>query len=172
VRTNFEQTLKAIFEGDLLTIYLQDHRAGSTFGVELARRARDANTGTEFGDFLTELAAEIEADRETLLALMERLDVRSNPLKDAVGWTAEKAGRLKLNGRLTSYSPLSRVLELEGLISGVNGKHALWQALRDLADHDSRLDAEQLAGLIERAESQISRLRRHQRAAAAAAFSS
>jgi hypothetical protein len=30
-----------------------------------------------------------------------------------------------------SYWPLSRVVELDGLITGVNGKLALWQTLRD-----------------------------------------
>ena len=35
--------------------------------------------------------------------------------KNAGAWALEKVGRLKLNGELTSYSPLSRVVELEGL---------------------------------------------------------
>ena len=42
----------------------------------------------------------------------------------------ERVGRLKLNGRLVGYSPLSRVLELEALMSGVQAKRGLWQALR------------------------------------------
>ena len=37
------------------------------------------------------------------------------------GWVAEKAGRLKLNGSLLTYSPLSRLVELEGLSLGVEG---------------------------------------------------
>ena len=40
-------------------------------------------------------------------------------LKVAGAWAGEKAGRLKLNGHLTGYSPQSRVIELEGLVVGV-----------------------------------------------------
>lgn len=35
---------------------------------------------------------------------------------------AEKLGRLKPNGQLHGYSPLSRVIELEGLYLGISGK--------------------------------------------------
>ena len=45
---------------------------------------------------------------------------------------AEKLGRLKLNGRLRGYSPLSRLLELEGLLIGITGKMALWKTLAEL----------------------------------------
>ena len=47
-----------------LGIYLNDHLAGATTGVELARRSRASNQGTELGDFLAELTAGIEADRD------------------------------------------------------------------------------------------------------------
>ena len=46
-----------------LRIYLQDHLAGSTAGLELARRTRGANEGTEYGPPLAKIADEIEADR-------------------------------------------------------------------------------------------------------------
>ena len=37
-------------------------------------------------------------------------------------WTAEELERLKLNGQLAGYSPLSRLVELEGLAVGIEGK--------------------------------------------------
>jgi hypothetical protein len=101
---------------------------------------------------------------------MWELGVADDVLKVAAAWTTEKLGRLKLNGRLTSYSPLSRVLELEGLIMGVNGKLGMWQALRRMADGDSRFDAARYDRLIARGESQIARLREHHDAIAPAAF--
>jgi hypothetical protein len=115
---------------ELLRTYLQDHHAGSTVGVELARRAAGANQDTEFGKPLARIADEIAEDRESLERLMERLGVKPHPVKDAGGWVAEKLGRLKPNNRLLGYSPLSRVLELEGLLIGVTGKLALWEARR------------------------------------------
>ncbi|MET0760949.1 MAG: hypothetical protein ABWZ63_01290 [Thermoleophilaceae bacterium] len=139
----------------LLGIYLNDHLAGSTVGLELAKRARGQNRNSAYGDFLDTLAEEIEEDRETLKGIMDDLGIRKDPAKVAAGWIGEKAGRLKLNGQLTGYSPLSRLVELEGLALGVTGKLALWKALR-LADTEPALDGPGLERLIERAE-------RHQR---------
>jgi hypothetical protein len=137
-----------VFSSELLPIYLNDHLAGATAGRDLARRAAASNEGTEFGEFLAGLAADIDADKRQLEDVMERLEVRHDQLKVGAGWLAEKLGRLKLNGRLTSYSPLSRVIELEGLGSGVRGKLALWQALAVAAADEPRLadiDFDQLA---------------------------
>ena len=109
--------------GKLLAIYLNDHLAGATLGVELARRLRGSNEGDpEFGPTLTELCAEIEADRETLEAMMEKLGVGRSKLKPLTAVLGERLGRLKLNGQLRGYSPLSRLVELEILQLGVTGK--------------------------------------------------
>lgn len=113
----------------LLAIYLQDHRAGATVGVELSKRIRDAEKGTPLGAAMAEIATEIEQDVDTLDRLMVTLEVSKDRLKMAGGWTGEKLGRLKLNGRLLSASPLSRVVELEGLSLGIEGKRSLWRAL-------------------------------------------
>ena len=118
----------------LLGTYLNDHLAGSMVGVELARRARGSNEGTPLGRYLAELAGEIEEDRDSLKAVMARLDVSQDRLKVGAGWLGEKAGRLKPNNRLFGYSPLSRVIELEGLSLGVEGKRGLWRVLSNLQD--------------------------------------
>jgi hypothetical protein len=141
---------------EMLRTYLQDHHAGATAGVELARRAAGSNEGSEYGAELAEIAEEIAADREALERVMEGLSVSPSRLKDAGGWTAEKLGRLKANNSLTSYSPLSRVVELEGLVLGVTGKLALWESLRGaLGDRVEGADFNELA---ERAAGQRSRL--------------
>ncbi len=143
---------------NLLAIYLNDHLAGSTAGVELARRARGSNEGTELGEFLATLAAEIEEDRDTLQEVMEAVSAGRDRLKVTGGWAGEKLGRLKLNGSLLSYSPLSRVVELEGLRLGVEGKACLWRMLRELAD--PRLSGFDFDALIARAERQRDELER------------
>lgn len=154
--------------GKLLPIYLNDHLAGATLGVELARRLRGSNQADpEFGPALSELCAEIEADRETLEAVMERFDIGRSKLKPFVAVIGERVGRLKLNGRLRGYSPLSRLDELEILQLGVTGKLRLWLALEqthadDLADFE-------LGALAERASGQLRRLEAlHLKAAALA----
>jgi hypothetical protein len=151
----------------LLGIYLNDHLAGSVVGVELAKRAASANEGSELGDFLAELAKDIEEDRNALKAIMDHLDVAENRLKVPIAWAAEKVGRLKPNGQLTGYSPLSRLIEIEGLALGVTGKLALW---RSLAATRSDLGAFGLETLIARAESQRDALEARRIAAAEDAF--
>jgi hypothetical protein len=141
-----------VIERRLLAIYLNDHLAGATGGVELARRSRASNSGTKLGDALVEICAEIEADRATLERVMAQLDVKRDRAKVAGAWAAEKLGRLKLNGRLTGYSPLSRLIELEMLHIGITGKIQLWQALKET--QSAKLAQFDLPGLIERAESQ------------------
>ncbi|TMK42333.1 MAG: hypothetical protein E6G56_01335 [Actinobacteria bacterium] len=151
---------------DKLSIYLNDHRAGATAGHELARRLAGSNRGNDYGAALAELATEIGEDRAALVEVMDRLAIRRDPLKLAVSWAAEKAGRLKLNGGLIRYSPLSRLEELELLGLGVQAKLALWEALRHTHGEDSRLRRVKFDELIERARSQRRRLDRLRRRAA------
>jgi hypothetical protein len=139
----------------LLRIYLQDHLAGATGGVELVRRARGANRQTAYGDPLARLADDIVADRRALEGIMGELGFGADRAKNVALWAAEKAGRLKLNGRLTGYSPLSRLIELEGLITGINGKLSLWRSLMEIAPEEPRLDPDRLGRLLERGQEQL-----------------
>src|SRR5262245_54602081 len=97
---------------------------------------------------------------------MRRVGVGRHPVKDGAAWAGEKLSRLKPNGQLTGYSPTSRLLELETLMSGVTGKLALWRALKERAGQDTRLDEAQLEDLCGRAQRQLSGLRNQQRRAA------
>ena len=149
-----------------LDIYLNDHLAGSTLAVELSRRALASNQGTELGAFLGWLHDEIVADQTTLVTIIERLGVDRSPFKPAAAWTLEKVGRLKLNGHIRSYSPLSRLVELEGLEAGITGKRSLWQALEATFSNDERLSDIAFANLIARADHQRERVGDHRRVAA------
>ena len=142
----------------LLAIYLNDHLAGATGGVELARRVAVWYPVPGQQAALEGLAADIAQDRQTLLDLMTTLGMPVRRYKVGVAWAAEKAGRLKLNGSLLSRSPLSNLEELEMLRLGVEGKAAGWRTLRELADADSRLNRDLLGDLMARAREQASLL--------------
>jgi hypothetical protein len=161
-----------VLDRKLLSIYLNDHLAGSTVGVELARRTLGSNSGSPYGDFLEWLVAQIEGDRAALVELMDELGVRQDHVKVVAGWGLEKAGRLKCNGRLKGYSPLSRLVELEGLWAGVEGKRSMWRVLLTVAEADSRLDRGRLQELEARAEEQLRRLDEHRSPVARDAFTS
>ena len=150
----------------LLATYLNDHLAGATAGRELVRRSAGANRGNTYGAVLAELAGEIESDRHQLEALMRGLDIGVDRLKVAGGWLGEKLGRLKPNGRLLGYSPLSRLVELEVLSLAVQGKLSLWRSLRAVADEDPTLAAADFDRLIERAQRQLRTLGRQRLQAA------
>jgi hypothetical protein len=145
----------------LLGIYLNDHLAGATVGVELARRLRSSNQDDpEFGSPSREICVEVEADRDTLRRTMERLGIRRGCLKPAAAWAGEKLGRLKLNGRLRGYSPLSRVVELEALAIGIAGKARMWRALEALGDPVEGLDFGALADRADRQRARVEELHR------------
>jgi hypothetical protein len=152
-------------DGDkYLAIYFNDHLGGSTTGLELAKRIRGENEGTELGAFMEGLVEEIAEDRRTLLEFMDLIDADPDRLKVAGGWITEKLGRLKLNGQLIGYSPLSRFVELEALSLGIEGKRVLWVAL--LETQAERFGAERLRELVIRAERQREALEEHRRRAA------
>jgi hypothetical protein len=145
---------------DRLSIYLNDHLAAATAGANLARRAASSNEGTEYATGLRSVAAEVEEDRVALMDVMRRLAVGTDRLKIALARGAERAGRLKLNGQLLGYSPLSRLEEIETLSLGVEGKLALWRALRSTHGLDPRLAEIDFDELVDRARSQRRRLER------------
>jgi hypothetical protein len=149
---------------DRLSIYLNDHLAGSTVGIRLARRARASNGVTPLGECLERLVSEIESDRQTLERLMAELGIRPNRLKTLAALGAEKLGRLKMNGQLTGYSPLSRFLELESLYLGITGKRELWRALHRALGND--LMGFDFVELERRAERQAAEVEKHRLEAA------
>jgi hypothetical protein len=121
---------------------------------------RASNEGdAEFGAPLAGICAEVEADRETLVGLMEHLGIRRDPFKPAAAWAAEKLGRLKPNGQLTGYSPLSRQVELEMLLIGITGKMQMWRALAHTRGATlGEFDFEQLARRAERQRNLVGEL--------------
>lgn len=155
----------------LLQIYLNDHRTGAVAAHALATRARDANAGTVFGDFLDEFVPALEEDIEDLETIFARCGMSKNCVKLVAARVGTALGQLKLNGRLTEYSPLSRVIEFEALRVGVLGKQQLWRAIAGLpADHPAAL-AVDTPRLIARAEAQAQRLGELAGRAAEIAFS-
>jgi hypothetical protein len=154
----------------LLKIYLNDHLATLTAGIELTKRSGSSNRGTPLGKFLAELQSEFETDRDALLEVLSLLDLSSDPLKRTAGWLVEKAGRLKFNGRLVGYSDLSRLIELEGLAAIVMANAALWRSLGVIAPAWSQLARFDFEAMAQNAERQRVRLEEFRSTAAAVAL--
>lgn len=140
---------------NFLSIYLNDQLALGVGWRELAKRSQAANRGTPLGEALGTVSTGIAEDVATFEDLMRRLGVRRNLVKSSLAFGAERLGRLKPNGRVRGYSPLSRFEELEFLVMGIEGKKQLWATLRDLAGLARRLPDVDFDALIDRAGQQI-----------------
>ena len=151
----------------LLRIYLDDHWAAAGAGLSLARRLVEHNRSTQWSEALQRVMVEVERDHDTLGRLRSSTRDAGFSVKRALAKSAEYVGRLKLNGRIVGYSPSSRVLELEGLMAGVQAKRLLWIALRRSAAFKGEADFEELE---RRAIEQIDLLRPIHAEAAALAF--
>ena len=149
-----------------LATYLNDHLAGAMGGGELSRRLSQENQRTAYGPHLERIAGEIQEDTAALKDVMARMGVEEDRIKQAGAWAAAQAGRLKLNGQLLGYSPLSRLVELEALTLGVTGKLAMWVVLNEVCGEDPRLAGVDFPGLIARAKEQRGTLERLRRQAA------
>jgi hypothetical protein len=140
---------------DLLAIYLQDHHAGAHGLMELLKRIQQNNSDNMFGQRAEGLAGAINHDMRVLEDVMAALDVRPSKSKDAGAWLSERLGRLKLNGHLVDYSPLSRLVGFEALTLGINGKMRLWHALQVARQSDERLGGFAFDELLDRAREQL-----------------
>jgi hypothetical protein len=155
---------------ELLGVYLNDHLAGSAAGTELSGKLRDNHQGTELGDAMDALHRDISQDKEALEELMRHLEVERHPVKEAAGWMLEKVSRLRLTPALTGGAELTRLLETEVLSLGIEGKLAMWLALKEAAAADPRLAGTDFDRLIERARGQRRALEPHRLAAAVQSF--
>lgn len=111
------------------------------------------------------IAAQIEEDHETLIDLMERMNVSRNPVKLAAGWAAEKASRVKFSGVVSGEPNHGAFMALESLTLGVAGKACLWRSLREIANEYPPLASTDLDRLITRADAQHAALERERLAA-------
>lgn len=154
-----------------MDVYLNDHLAGAMFGSDLAEQIRVQSEGTALGETMGPLAVEIEADRQTLSDLMDRMGTSKNPVKQATTWIAEKASRPKFSGRTSGEPELGTFMALESLSLGVEGKASLWKALKRVSGRYGQLASMNLEHLIDRAEAQRSILERERMAASERALS-
>jgi hypothetical protein len=149
----------ASIDAKLLGLYLSDHLTGSTAGVARIRRMEGAHADTPFSTDIARVSAELQRERDQLQGLIRDLGLRQRPYRQAAAWLAERAGRLKLNGRILKRSPMTMVLESELMRAAILGKLGGWQTLEELAP-ELGLDPAVFQKLGEDARSQIEALSR------------
>jgi hypothetical protein len=138
-----------------LDVYLNDHLAGATAGVNLAQMAAEEHQQDEHGPFFAEIASEIKQDYGTLERLMEELGTDKSAGKTAVAEMGSKFMAPKFKG---DDDALNAFITIETLSIGIEGKVCMWQALKRVEDAYPTLEKFGLDELLERAQSQRDRL--------------
>ena len=144
----------AIRNAELLGVYVNDHLAAATGGVELVSRMLSRHSGTPYEARLEQLLDELREERSAHVAMAGALGIPVRGYKQLGTWVAEKLSRAKLNGRLFSRSPLSDLVEFEFIATAVLAKRAGFETLRALAEVDPRVDGALLHRLIDQADRQ------------------
>jgi hypothetical protein len=134
---------------EFLSTYLNDHLAGAHAALAMVRLLRTPNDS----DVWRTIETEIGGDQRELEGLMQRTGAGSSALRRAAAWTAERLAELKLRADDPSGGALRR-LELIALAIGIDGKRALWTALRRSATESVDLGLVDYPRLIARAEKQ------------------
>jgi hypothetical protein len=138
-----------------LDVYLNDHLAGGTAGLNLAQMAADEHRSDEHGAFFGEIASDIRKDHETLERIMEALGTDASATKVAAAEIGSKMMAPKFKG---TEDELNAFVTLETLSIGIEGKHCLWTALKTVAGDLPELADFDVDELIERAREQRGRI--------------
>lgn len=143
-----------------LSMYLDDHLAGSSGAVRLAGRLRDRDPGSELGRVLDDLIGEIEEDRTTLHRIMELMGATPSTVKRTGAVAAEMLGSLRhrLPVLGAGSSNVALLEDVEVLSLGIEGKRLLWAALGAVATSHEHLREFDFDALQARAREQRDRL--------------
>ena len=139
-----------------LDVYLTDHLAGATAGVNLSRMAAEEHKSDEHGQFFGEIASEIKTDYETLERLLDEMGVERSATKTAAAEIGSKMMAPKFTGG--DDDELNAFITLETLSIGVEGKVCMWKAIATVGDSNATLENYDLGELIARGESQRERI--------------
>jgi hypothetical protein len=153
-----------------LHVYLNDHLAGATAGVDLVKTAAENHDG-ELGEFFAQLADEITADYNGLTSLMDQMDAHASGAKEVLAKAGSVVSEAKFSGESTDDPEFGTFLTLETLSIGVEGKLCMWKALKVVQDDHPELKSTDIATFIERAQSQRDRLESKRLEVAASALS-
>lgn len=153
-----------------LRIYLRNHEAAAQAGRDLFRRSAQSQRSRPWGGELQGLTRSVEADVRSLRQIMRAVSVSPDRVAGLVLRAGERMARLKPNGHFITRSPLSDLIEIEGLLDAVRAKQAGWHALAAANALSVSLDPI-LEDLLRRAESQVTQLQSLHQLAAKAALS-
>lgn len=135
-----------------ISIYLNDHLAGSVLWLDMMDSLIKAQSGTAMEQVLNRLRQEVIEDRQTLESVMASLKITESRTRKAMAWFGEKISELKL--QVDDSEDLHLLQSLELLILGIEGRSLLWRALAVVASEIPVLQGVHYDVLLQRAEMQ------------------
>lgn len=153
----------------LLGLYLADHLTGAQAGMQRVERMASSYQDTPIFDDIAVLADEIRSEYQYLAETIDTLGLSRRRWRQFLSGLVERAGRLKLNGRVTRRSPMTLLLETELMRSAVVGKRGVWQTLAEIGP-ELGLDPSLPRKLVGNVSTQLERLERIHDHARATAF--
>jgi len=138
---------------EYLATYLNDHLMGAGAAIEVIEQL--ASEATDLKPFLEGLKADIEADRQEVINLMDRLEILQSRVRKAGGWLAGQVAEMKF---AMEDDSLRRLERLEAVSLGIQGKLSLWRALYAASKVDERLQSLDYERLTQRARDQRDRV--------------
>ena len=146
---------------DLLAVFLNDHLAAAVGGHALARRAAGAVKPSPYRDALEDAATLLGQQAVGFRGVLHGNRLREARAKQRLAMLGERAGRLKLNGRVLRPSPLSRLVELEGVLLSIEVCRQAWSALADAG-----IAMPEATAAVEALDRQVTALEQHREAVA------
>jgi hypothetical protein len=139
---------------EALTIYLNDHFAGSVAAVELLDHLLTILPDDDRRAVLVAVRKDVEEDQEVLRRILHGVGAHESIIRKAAAWLTEKIGlaKLRLDDPHAGELHLLEALEAVGL--GVQGKLALWRSLAAQQAQWPELQDLNFALLQQRAEDQ------------------
>ncbi len=116
-----------------ITRYLHDHLAGSSGGLLLIQKLAENHDDPEAKAFFTRLKTDVEADRDTLQELLEKIDQDKGGFFKVAGDVAARVSGMKLLWEGLEPGKLGMFEALEMLAIGVQGKRLMWVVLQQVA---------------------------------------
>jgi hypothetical protein len=143
---------------EVLRTYLNDHLAGSVAAIELLDHLASIHKGSGREQFFLSIRREVEEDQTVLRQLLRDVGGKESRVRKAAAWLTEKMGQVKLQLDDPGSGDLRLLEALETLSLGIQGKMALWRALRAAADRLPQVRELDFADLERRAQGQYDRV--------------
>lgn len=134
---------------DFVGIYVNDHLAMVAGELDLAQRISRHAKDQALRDFLAEYVSVVRTQQNAMRQILKSRKGREGFLKATLVRGMEKLGRFKPNGHLLTESPLTKVVELEGLMLAADARGLFWGTVRSLRLNVNGFDPREMRSTTE-----------------------